>query len=79
MSPPHKGVEKQAPTPVNFTVSKGQLDSQNKSQKEKENNQDQSSNANSTVKLVDINIQVPQSGCNLGDLSGLINIHFHFK
>ena len=31
-----KGVEKQAPTPVNSTASKGQLDSQNTSQKGKE-------------------------------------------
>ena len=69
-----EGVENQAPTPVNSTVSKGQLDSQNTSQKEKDNDQDQSSNANSIVKPIDINVQVPQSVHNLGDLSGLINI-----
>ena len=74
-----KGVEKEAPNPVNSTVRKGPLDSQNSSQKEKENDQDHSSNANSVVKPVDINIQVPQSVHNLGDLSGFINIHFHFK
>ena len=33
-------VEKQAPTQVNSTVSKGPLDSQNKTWKEKENDQD---------------------------------------
>ena len=48
------------------------------SQKENEN-RDQSAGSNSIVKPVDINVQVPQSLCSLGDLSGLINIHFHFK
>ena len=56
-----EGVEKQAQTQVNSTVSKGPLDSQNRTQKEKQNNQDQSSNAYSVVKPVDINVQVPQS------------------
>ena len=72
-----QGVEKEAPTQFNATVSKAPLDSQDTTQKEKDD--DLSANANSVIKPTDINVQVPQSVKNLGNLSGLIIIHFHFK
>ena len=74
-----QGVEKEGPTQVNSTVSKAPLDSQNTSRKEKEKDDDLYVNAKSVVKPVDINVQVPPRVKNLGNLSGLINIHFYFK
>ena len=74
------GVEKQGKTSVNSTVSKPTEKEMSQKNSEKEDkNQDRSTGSHSTVKLVDINVQVPQTLHNFGELSGLVNIHFHFN